>query len=374
MNIQDGTVDIASVIRSRSTLKRDLWFFLFSWAILVALLLIGAFAKSAIKPSITHNLTLAALASIVYFNLALIVRVVVLCRSMKCSSGTAVFYAVSSIFVPFAVFIVLIHAFYKSQDALARLGVRTPKSDAKYVASAVFLVSSLLLFFVMTASFISGVVVPNLLKQNTVAKAHMGEVNRSIERQLADFARAFSSNFEKEIALEPGGEEQEMLKQATSHLKSGVYESAIDAASEVQFKTASREMRWSADLIAGEAYYLLGLGMEAVGYFQDALAINPALPTAYDRLAAIYQSWGRIDEAIELIKTGLSHREDLRFYVRLANIYLKRGELRLAEQSYSQAVDFLKREGFAGEFLQHLERTLFELRQKMHETKPVLPG
>lgn len=364
MSSELAEINVASVRRSRSILKRDFWLFLFSWALVFTFFLTGLFAKGAAKPELVNVLTLIAFAAVVYFNLALIVRAAALCRAIKCGSGLAFLYVTLSVLVPFAVYFVLIHTLYRSQDTLARLGVHPPKSDAKYVGSAVLLVCSLLLFVVLAASFVSAVAIPNLIRTRNQVKANIGAEKGSAESQIADFARALSPNYESEIQLTPEGVEQEVLEQATEHLKSGVYESAIDAASDVQFKTASREMRWSADLIAGEAYYLLGLGMEAVGYFQDALAINPALPTAYDRLAAIYQSWGRIDEAIALIKTGLQHREDLRFYVRLANIYLKRGELQLAEQSYTQAVDYLKREGFAGEFLQQLERTILELRQK----------
>ena len=95
----------------------------------------------------------------------------------------------------------------------------------------------------------------------------------------------------------------------------------------------------------GEAFFVLDRPREALEFLQAAVAEDPNHVQAFLYLGIVYQQLGMVDEAIDLYQ-GILPRilpdggvETARLAFNLGNAYLTKGDLHLAVQSYTQALE-----------------------------------
>lgn len=133
----------------------------------------------------------------------------------------------------------------------------------------------------------------------------------------------------------------------------------------------------------GYCYERLGSRDEAASYYRDSISICPTLRNAYERLAAIAISQGRIGDAIEQYsKLAELDPEQTDVHLTLANLLLKSGDangaiaryehaLALAPENWTAHNDAAKAYEEAGLFreaIEHLHKTL-ELEPEQAETR-----
>ncbi len=97
---------------------------------------------------------------------------------------------------------------------------------------------------------------------------------------------------------------------------------------------AARQARAAQLRARGEAYMQSGDPGSAIGYFRDALAINPNDGRSYLALARIYEARGSTRDALEVLSVGLRHApEDAALWGVVADVLISVGELDEAAQA-----------------------------------------
>lgn len=97
---------------------------------------------------------------------------------------------------------------------------------------------------------------------------------------------------------------------------------------------AARQARAAQLRQRGEAYVQSGDPGSAIGYFRDALAIDPSDARCYLALARIYQARGSTRDALEVLSVGLRRApDDASLWGVVADVLISVGELDEAAQA-----------------------------------------
>lgn len=96
-----------------------------------------------------------------------------------------------------------------------------------------------------------------------------------------------------------------------------------------------------ANFTKGEALFMENKPREAVAYFENAIADDPAHVLAYLYLGVVYEQLDRTDEAIAAYRKILDRAGNLTANVaaNLGNAYFKKGDSASAEQCYTLALE-----------------------------------
>ena len=90
----------------------------------------------------------------------------------------------------------------------------------------------------------------------------------------------------------------------------------------------------------GEELFMQNKPAEALVFFENSIAEDPAHVQAFLYLGIVYEQLGRLDEAIAVYRRILSRAGDMAALIstNLGNVYFRRGNFENAEEFYSQAV------------------------------------